>query len=228
MNINFSLEKDLRKHFQDLKLGESLIVKNKPLEDFYKCKLCDNILIEPIACQECEAIMCTGCLKSKLNEVDKCVICEGNPFKEAKNNKQLSYILNQIILKCPFDCNQTVEYENLLRHLEICETAPKFFSCELCGNSVKVDKVNKEALAKHQKECPSIIMKCIHCNNEYEKKNLQIHMKNCEYKLYLCPICKIKYPGKFRLAHNDYYCRQITEIHKIFDIILDSINICFK
>jgi hypothetical protein len=132
-------------------------------------------------------------------------------------------------LKCPFNCGTIITYEDLQLHLKNCENAPRYFKCELCELIVKVDYgenkggKDKDSFLEHNRVCTKIFKKCVHCNEEFPKAQLSAHMKNCEYKVYFCATCKMKFPGKFRLAHNEYYCRQITELHKIFEKIMQNL-----
>jgi len=225
--INFILEKRQNFDLNLLKLPESLISQNKPSEEFFMCKLCKNILIEPKECFECEDLFCSSCIKKKIEKQDECPFCRESPFKEAKFNKQLYYILNQMIIKCPFYCEEIFMYEDLSKHLKSCQNIPKVYKCKLCDMKIKIENPDNDnfLLTEHNKSCTGLLKKCIHCNNEFQKMHLQSHMKHCEYKLFFCSICKMKFPGKFRLAHNDFYCRQITELHKIFEKIMQNIYI---
>lgn len=230
VKLNYILDKSSFTRLESIKLPENLILKNKPAEAFHICKLCSNILLEPKACAECEDLFCNSCLKAKLSEQNECPFCREAPFKEAKYSKQLAYILNQMVLKCPLGCSAAVSYEDLQSHVKNCACAPIYFKCELCDLRIKVD-VNansignngKDLFSEHNKVCPNVLRTCVHCNEEFPKAQLPAHMKYCEYKLYFCATCKMKFPGKFRLAHNEYYCRQITQLHKIFDKIMQNL-----
>ncbi len=189
-----------------LQLKEELIVSNKPSsEDFYICKICKNILVDPRSCSVCEDFFCLECLSEKLKNENECPFCRENPFYEGKYNKQLNYILNKIILKCPFNCKEIFSYEDLKSHIKDCSSAPKFYLCELCGERITIyDKTKeKDLLNEHGRLCPAVLKKCLHCNCEFQRHYLQSHMKHCEYKLFYCGICKMKFPAKFRHAHND-------------------------
>lgn len=78
---------------------------------------------------------------------------------------------------CPNNQPQIIEelaFSDMKNHIENCQYL-KLSKCIQCG------AVGSEAeLLIHIKECPEAIILCEYCNEETERKYLNIHLNNCE------------------------------------------------
>jgi len=204
--------------FSNLYLDEELVVdKNNPINDFLLCKVCFSIVKDPKSCQECDEIFCGDCIKNFSKNNNKCPNCRNAPFKEMKINKFNKIVLNELKLFCPQNCKQIVSYENLMKHLDICEKITKIYKCKLCNWEEEVLEGNMRQVYNHDIDCSAMIQ-CPFCFNDLETSEFEEHTsKFCEEKIINCEICKIKFPTKFKNAHDEFFCKK-------FELFVDLVD----
>ena len=141
------------------------------LGDIYKCSLCQKIMLNPVECELCGHDFCFNCLNSS-----NC------PFgcKTKKINKaslSIYNILNNIKFKCAnIGCTESLEYSEVEKHFKECPY--QRIKCENEG----CDKIilRKDYLHHNKNECEYSKIKCKFCLNEFIKKEIDKHEKECE------------------------------------------------
>lgn len=222
-----NLEVDINK----LYLKEGLILHNKPTENFFICKLCSGIVktTKIKCCENCEDLFCNSCFEKWLNKNDKCPKCEISPFKDMKIHKFMKSTIDEMIIKCPFECDEDIKYEHLNLHLNKCENKPKTYICNLCQENININNYNKQIslINNHNNSCAYISAKCKECNKDVLNNFTTQHLKVCEERLIKCGKCNIAYNLKNEKAHEEFYCKKINTLRKnIFDFV-SKIKLCF-
>ena len=163
-------EKELNKKGLDINL---VINKNylNSLGDIYKCFLCKNVLLNPVECEICGHNFCYNCLNSA-----NC------PFgcKDKKINKaslSLYNILNNIKFKCQnIGCTECLGYSEVEKHIKECPYQK--IKCENKGCDEII--LRKDILDHEKSKCDYTKMRCKFCENEFIRKELDKHEKECE------------------------------------------------
>ena len=92
----------------------------KLLLDEMICPICLKVLLDPIECNQCQAIVCENCYFI-LKSADKNCFNEGCKGKYIKANKFVREILSNLSIKC-YGCNQdNLKYSDYLEHIKSCE-----------------------------------------------------------------------------------------------------------
>lgn len=92
----------------------------KLLLDEMICPICLKVLLDPIECSECQAIICENCYFI-LKTADKNCFNEGCKGTYVKANKFVREILSNLSIKC-YGCGQDkIRYSDYLQHIKTCE-----------------------------------------------------------------------------------------------------------
>ena len=155
-----------------------------PQELQYDCSICLSILRDPQLFHCCGMSFCQGCIKPLLAERQfKCPLCKGDP-NPIVPDKRLHRQLNQRDVLCP----------------------KKKIGCEWTGPLADFDShLNfSPSPTVRLKGCRYVILKCLYCNEEYPRGELEDHENECPQKPYQCEYCK-EYTGtKFMLSNQHY------------------------
>ena len=91
----------------------------KLLLDEMICPICLKVLLDPIECNQCQAIVCENCYFI-LKSADKNCFNEGCKGKYIKANKFVREILSNLSIKC-YGCNKdNIKYSEYLEHIKSC------------------------------------------------------------------------------------------------------------
>ncbi|CAF1344006.1 unnamed protein product [Adineta steineri] len=138
-----------------------------------ECIICTDLLWKPIACNNCDSLYCSQCIKNWLvKSPENCPHCQNyaerrcSPFVIKQLAKLQFACINQ-----PNGCPEIIGYEALEKH-EI-ECSYKLQQCSGCHLTV----LEKE-LAKHEDNCESIRLTCSECNVTYSRCNASSHTEN--------------------------------------------------
>ena len=93
-SINFDPKYDVEimiPKLSEINIGEELILKNKPTNDFFLCNICLNIIINPKMCYECEDFFCSSCIDNYLSKKKECPTCRKTfePMKIYRHIKKI-------------------------------------------------------------------------------------------------------------------------------------------
>lgn len=98
-------------------ITQSLIENYSEIQSFEEeilCYICQNVIIDPVQCIECQNTFCKDCLKQWNKKSSTC------PFRcktfETKENKLLKRLLSKLQLKCPNKCGKTISYDDFIKH----------------------------------------------------------------------------------------------------------------
>ncbi|CAF1355120.1 unnamed protein product [Adineta steineri] len=135
-----------------------------------ECIICTDLLWKPIACNNCDSLYCSECIKSWLvKSPENCPHCQNyverrcSPFIIKQLAKLQFACINQ-----SNGCPEIIGYEVLEKH-EI-ECGYKLQQCSGCHSTV----LEKE-LAKHEDDCESIRLTCSECNITYSRCDASSH-----------------------------------------------------
>ena len=158
------------------------------LENFC-CRICLNVLHDPVQCQNNEHYFCRKCITTHLENSETCPMCIDQLTVETLRppSRIISSIVSQ--LKKPVcshvsrGCTENVKADELLLHEQTCGYAPVVCSNEGCKQTVnRRDKESHET-----KECKFRKITCEDCNEEmmyvdYEKHQCTLRKEMNEMK----------------------------------------------
>ena len=131
----------------------------KLLLDEMICPICLKVLLDPIECNECQAIICENCYFI-LKSADKNCFNEGCKGTYIKANKFVREILNNLNIKC-YGCNKdNIKYGEYLKHIQSCEG---YLSNPILKKLVNINRKSEE-IEKLKKEKEELV-------KEVRKKN---------------------------------------------------------
>jgi hypothetical protein len=123
------------------------------------CPICLKVLLDPIECNECQAIICENCYFI-LKSADKNCFNEGCKGTYIKANKFVREILNNLNIKC-YGCNtDNIKYGEYLKHIQSCEG---YLSNPILKKLVSINRKSEE-IEKLKKEKEELV-------KEVRKKN---------------------------------------------------------
>src|SRR5690348_11950426 len=91
------------------------------LENF-KCVICNNLVLKPVACTSCTGIYCQSC-HSKSQDINilskTCPLCKSYLFQTRTLTKIESNIMNNIVVLCMNypQCDRIFKFQDYLTHL---------------------------------------------------------------------------------------------------------------
>ena len=92
----------------------------KLLLDEMICPICLKILLDPIECSDCQAIICENCYFI-LKSADKNCFNEGCKGTYSKANKFVRNILSDLNIRCHGCRKDNIRYVDYLEHIKTCE-----------------------------------------------------------------------------------------------------------
>ena len=88
---------------------------NKILKSSATCQLCENILINPIMCMNCQKVYCKKCIDNPINEDKKCS-CDNPKYQKAISKIE---ILSKFKFIC-VGCGEGIPYDEAQKHHDFC------------------------------------------------------------------------------------------------------------
>ena len=130
---------------------EALLAEN------FSCKICSQILSDPVQCQNKEHYYCRGCIKKRLRKSKTCPLCKDDLSLETLRppSRIVANVVSQ--LKKPGcspvsrGCREDVSVEELLLHERTCGYAPVVSSNQGCKRTVNRHKESHEPKRKFRK-----------------------------------------------------------------------------
>lgn len=231
--FNACNKQELESHFsldphaealEEITLSTKLLKEHFSSEENFFCKLCNNLIVSISQCAKCEILYCKRCISAKLEVSDLCPNC-GEAFELGNVPKITKNILNGFKLACPFNCEEVVFYNNIFAHLKECGNRGKVFLCNTCHEKILIPKLNCESdylriLFEHVELCPQKNSLCKYCNQELIRKDLNLHLENCEERNIKCDKCLFNYPFKMTLSvpHDETHCEEIRKLRKNLEL----------
>ena len=124
----------------------------KLLLDEMICPICLKVLLDPIECDKCQAIICENCYFI-LKSADKNCFNEGCKGKYIKANKFVREILNNLNIKC-WGCEKdNIRYADYLVHIKTCE---EYLSSPILKKLAIINKKTQE-IEQLKKEKESLV-----------------------------------------------------------------------
>ena len=129
----------------------------KLLLDEMICPICLKVLLDPIECDKCQAIICDNCYFI-LKSADKNCINEGCKGKYIKANKFIREILSNLNIRCCGCAQDNIRYTDYLQHIKVCKSYlsnPIFKILALINQkSIEIEQLKneKESLLREAKK----------------------------------------------------------------------------
>jgi len=127
-------------------------IQSKEVPDAIFCKICKEILEDPVECSVCSSGFCKICINQWLLKHPTCPNnCVDSKIRKA--HILVRNLLDQIQLTCAFaknGCQKILAYEFIKKHEEECEF--KVLPCKFEKNGCS-EKFLKKNLAEHEKNC---------------------------------------------------------------------------
>ena len=128
-------------------ISEDNIVKDELYEAFKDsiiCPICDEIIIDPVMCMNCQKVFCRNCVQQWGKKDNKCPFrCENPKYKESNEIKS---ILSNLKFECE-NCGEIFNYKDIFNH-ENCTP-----NIKISNNNIKKNKkINKTLTFEQLKE----------------------------------------------------------------------------
>ncbi len=149
----------------------------KNLEEIIKCKICYQIIVNPVDCSFCQKSFCYDCLILFTENNKNCPFgCNFSEIKFKNSSNAIKNVLSFLKFSCiNLDCKNEIDYNEVLLHDEKCE-----FSNIKCPNIGCFEDVKKPELEKHVKfECEFYNFICNICGNKFNIREFDLHTNNC-------------------------------------------------
>ena len=107
--------------------------------DQFVCMIHQDLVLEPVECEKCEAIFCKACIDTWITEFrkDTCPNCK-KEIRTKEISRKFKNLLGSIRLDChnkDKGCNETIPYEKIEQHKESCPYSVK--ECPGCNTQVQ-------------------------------------------------------------------------------------------
>ena len=123
----------------------------KLLLDEMLCPICLKVLLDPIECNKCQAIICENCYFI-LKSADKNCFNEGCKGTYVKANKFVRNILSDLNVKC-IGCEKDLRYTDYIEHIKTCEG---YLSSPILKTLASINKKSEE-IEKLKKEKEKLV-----------------------------------------------------------------------
>ena len=130
---------------------EALLAEN------FSCKICSQILSDPVQCQNKEHYYCRRCITSRLRHAKTCPLCKDDLSLETLRppSRIVANVVSQLKKpRCSHvsrGCREDVSVEELLLHERTCGYAPVVSSNQGCKRTVNRHKESHEPKRKFRK-----------------------------------------------------------------------------
>ncbi len=129
----------------------------KLLLDEMICPICLKVLLDPIECNECQAIICENCYFI-LKSAEKNCFNEGCKGTYNKANKFVRGLLSSLMIRCCGCSQDKINYTDYLNHIKVCERylsnpiLKKLALINLKSEEIEKLKKEKQELVKEAKK----------------------------------------------------------------------------
>lgn len=169
----------------------------------YECCICktyEHTLCGVIGCMHPVCRMCIN----KCKKIEDNIIYYECPMCRNKYNKyDINYILNRqrnnIVVKCPNECNEKVNLCDYISHLSLCSLSKVNCVMDDCPWIGYRKNTND-----HLKNCSFVKLECRYCNYKFYKEAFQVHESICKeyYEIIDCKDCNKKMM-KWKVKHHN-------------------------
>ena len=158
-------------------MAESKSLMGSSFMHNFSCKICLEVLHDPVQCQHNEHYFCRACITKHLENSETCPLCMDQLTLETL--KPPSRIILDVVsqLKKPRcshvsrGCTENVQVEQLLLHEETCGYAPV-----VCSNEGCEETLNRRDKESHEtEECKFRKITCDSCNEELAYVDFEKH-----------------------------------------------------
>lgn len=161
------------------------------IRDSVTCKICQLICDFPMYCGECEISFCKNCIKKDDKAALVCFLCKKNLLKEFPQIFQTFYNSLEIKCKQPY-CNQTLSYDSLHEHEDICKNNSNQNESLICSSYIFInddscisESLNPKSLSKVKeiKKSETNLINNTSEKNDENKDKIVIYQKKIEEKV---------------------------------------------
>ena len=198
--------------FKIINIGSELVIQEyQDMAEDMICIICQNIVRNPILCNECNGLFCHPCINKWNSNYPSCPACR-KKFKEKNLPKNFINIINKIKLFCQFSykgCDKILKYEGIFQHIDTCDYAV----CKCIAEECSFRDIRKN-IKDHIKACVYIIENCQYCSFKAMRKYMNQHFQTCKYFPLFCESCKTSIIRKNFASHNNSVC--LTNLNKTY------------
>ena len=174
-----------------------------PFMDSFSCKICLEVLHDPVQCQNNEHYFCRKCITKHLENSETCPLCMDQLTLETLRppSRIVVEIVSQIKKpRCRYvsqGCTENVTVEDVLLHEQTCG-----YAVVVCTNEGCKETVNRRDQESHEmKECKFRKITCESCNEE---------LVYVDYKRHQCTLRKEINDITLRLDEVTKSLKQVT------------------
>jgi len=200
---------------ENYELTENLYhgTERRIIENFY-CLICLSIVNDPVKCSDCSKFYCRICIEYAILNKNRCPNCLNSPFNKDKIDLFIMNLLNESEFICPLNCGKIIRHCQQDLHKKQCPLMIRFFRCNLC----KID-VGEDNEFVHKEKCEFLKTRCAGCNQEVNKMDFQIHLKDCQKQLNYCDRLKIYYEKKNDEAYKEEFIKLLSNFDSFYQNI---------
>ncbi len=160
----------------------------------FLCRICFNVLRDPVLCPRNQHCYCRGCITKHLENSQRCPTCADELTVEtlAEPNRIVNDYLNELNIRCVYinrGCKEIVQLQHLDQHEAACGFIPAVCTNQGCGATL-----NHRDLIHHECEvCKFRKLKCHSCG-EMSKTlaDMEKRMAHVEKNMATSVIMKLK------------------------------------
>ena len=120
-NSNSKISEDSKLILEDNNIRRiDLISSIGVISPTFECKICCDLVMNPVECENCSKLFCQNCINNWLKNSNKCP----NKHQFAKKQELDDWIkkeISKIFIKCPYiGCNSNYAYKHWTRHVKKC------------------------------------------------------------------------------------------------------------
>lgn len=149
----------------------------KNLNEIIKCKICFQILINPVDCSGCQKSFCYDCIFMLKDNNKNCLFgCDLREIEIKNSSFAIKTVLSFLKFSCSnMECKEEISYNDVLTHEENCR-----YLNIICPNINCNTNIKKYEFENHIKnDCEFNTYVCETCGNEYQKNEFDKHVKTC-------------------------------------------------
>ena len=117
------------------------------MEKYFKCNSCHQLIDDVFESECCGKLFCSNCIGILVNK--SCPHCSNKKMHFGKNHFA-QRLLKSIKVTCKYGCGKKFPYDEMRRHLLICENKEYFCSFDNCSFKGKKNEILKHLIKSHQ------------------------------------------------------------------------------
>lgn len=194
----------------------SRMLENNANRLLISCKICEDILQDPVACSRCECTFCKQCIEEHVRNTGLCVC--GKKHSQKTVLKKVLKQLAMVRIICPnsdLGCEVVLKPDEIESHLKKCKKPSdnNDLFCPHCLNTVSANLIDS-----HRSNCPYRQIKCSACEARIRAKSYSDHWASCPLRVEACGKCGAQMTNRDRESHGEMECLHAVMMKSAIDL----------